>query len=102
MAFLLRNISLSADGREIVRTSRVRADLLKVGRDPDCDIRLDDLSVALHHATIEQVGATRLGVSAEAGLTVEIDGANTQFGQIDLATGGTVKVGPFYLRVLAQ
>jgi hypothetical protein len=102
MAFLLRNISLSADGREIVRTSRVRDDLLKVGRDPDCDIRLDDLSVALHHASLEQVGAHRLGVSAEAGLTVEIDGSNTQFGQIDLATGGTVKVGPFYLRVLAQ
>ena len=102
MAFLLRNISLSADGREIVRTSRVRDDLLRVGRDPDSDIRLDDLSVALHHATIEQVGATRLGVSAESGQTVEVDGAVSQGGQIDLATGGTIKIGPFYLRVLAQ
>lgn len=102
MAFLLRNISLSADGREIVRTSRVRDDLLRVGREPDCDIRLDDLSVALHHATIEQVGATRLGVSAESGQTIEIDGTLGQGGQIDLAIGGTIKVGPFYLRVLAQ
>jgi hypothetical protein len=102
MAFLLRNISLSADGREIVRSSRVRDDLLKVGRDPDCDIRLDDLSVALHHATLEQVSASKIGVSAEAGLNVEIDGTLTQFGQIDLVTGGTVKIGPFYLRVLAS
>ena len=102
MAFLLRNISLSADGREIVRTSRVRDDLLKVGRDPDSDIRLDDLSVALHHAIIEQISSSRVGVSAEAGLTVEIDGSVTQFGQIDVASGGTVKVGPFYLRILAQ
>lgn len=102
MAFLLRNISLSADGREIVRTSRVRDDLLKVGRDPDCDILLNDLAVALHHATIEQISATQIGVSAEAGLTVEIDGAATQFGQIDLSTGGTVKVGPFLLRILAS
>ncbi|MGQ0588822.1 MAG: cytochrome c3 family protein [Sphingosinicella sp.] len=79
----------------------MRDDLLKVGRDPDCDIRLNDLAVALHHATIEQISATQIGVSAEAGLTVEIDGAATQFGQIDLATGGTVKVGPFLLRILA-
>ncbi len=102
MAFLLRNISVSADGREIVRTSRVRDDLLKVGRDPECDIRLNDLAVALHHATLEQLSAGTLGVSAEAGLTVEIDGVTTQFGQIDLATGGTVRVGPFVLRVLAK
>ena len=100
MAFLLRSISRSADGREIVRTSRVDDDLLKIGRDPDCDIRLNDLAVALHHATIEQVSATKVGVSAEAGLTVEIDGINTQFGQIDVGIGGAVKVGPFLLRIL--
>jgi hypothetical protein len=102
MAFLLRNISTSADGREIVRTSKVNDDLLKIGRDPDCDIRLNDLAVALHHATLEQVSATRVGVSAEAGMTIEVDGATTDFGQIDLATGGTIKIGPFLLRVLAQ
>ena len=34
-------------------------------------------------------------------MTVEIDGSTTQFGQIDLAIGGTVRVGPFLLRILA-
>ncbi|HEV7659880.1 MAG TPA: cytochrome c3 family protein [Allosphingosinicella sp.] len=100
MAFLLRSISRSADGREIVRTSKVSDDLLKVGRDPECDIRLNDLAVALHHATIEQVSATRVGVSAEMGMSLELDGSNTQFGQIDLAIGGTVKIGPFLLRIM--
>ncbi|HVQ07597.1 MAG TPA: cytochrome c3 family protein [Allosphingosinicella sp.] len=100
MAFLLRSISRSADGREIVRTSKVSDDLLKVGRDPESDIRLNDLAVALHHATIEQVSATRVGVSAEMGMSIEIDGGNTQFGQIDLAVGGTIKIGPFLLRVM--
>ena len=102
MAFVLRNISYSADGRQIVRTSRVADDLIKVGRDPDCEIRLNDLAVALHHASIEQISSTRIGVSAEAGLTIEIDGSAAQFGQIDLAGGGTIKVGPFQLRVLPQ
>ena len=100
MAFLLRSISRSADGREIVRTSKISDDLLKVGRDPECDIRLNDLAVALHHATIEQVSATRVGVSAEMGMSIELDGSNTQFGQIDLAIGGTVKIGPFLLRIM--
>ncbi len=100
MAFLLRNISLSAEGREIVRTSRVRDDLIKVGRDPGNDIVLNDLAVALHHATLEQISATQIGVSAEAGLSIEIDGVTTQGGQISTTTGGTIKVGPFLLRVL--
>ena len=102
MAFLLRNISYSADGRQIVRTSRISDDLLKIGRDPDSDIVLNDLAVALHHATLEQIGPTRLGVSAEAGLTLEIDGGVTQFGQIDPTIGGTVRIGPFRLRILPQ
>jgi hypothetical protein len=102
MAFLLRSISHSADGREIVRTSRIDDTLLKIGRDPDCDVRLNDLAVALHHATLEQVAATRVGVSAEMGMTIELDGSVTGFGQIDLATGGKIKIGPFVLRVLAQ
>ena len=100
MAFLLRSISRSADGREIVRTSKVSDDLLKIGRDPECDIRLNDLAVALHHATLERVSATRVGVSAEMGMSIELDGSNTQFGQIDLAIGGTIKIGPFMLRVM--
>jgi hypothetical protein len=102
MAFVLRNISYSADGRQIVRSSRINDDLLKIGRDPDCDIRLNDLAVALHHATIEQVSSQVLGISAESGTTIEIDGTSTQGGQIDLTTGGTIRIGPFRLRVSAQ
>ena len=101
MAFLLRNISLSAEGREIVRTSRVRDDLIKVGRDPGNEIVLNDLAVALHHATLEQLSDSRIGISAEAGLTVEIDGVTSQGGQLDTVSGGTIKVGPFLLRILA-
>ncbi|HEV2817356.1 MAG TPA: cytochrome c3 family protein [Allosphingosinicella sp.] len=100
MAFLLRAISHSADGREIVRTSKVDDALIRIGRDPNCDIRLNDLAVALHHATLELVGEGQLGVSAEMGLTVEIDGSAVGFGQVHLHSGGDIKVGPFLLRVL--
>jgi len=100
VAFLLRFISRSADGREIIRSSELREDLLRVGRDPNSDIRLNDLAVALHHATLELVGGGQLGVSAEAGLTIEIDGVATSFGQIALPSGGDIRVGPFLLRVM--
>ena len=102
MAFVVRNISYSADGRQIVRTTRITDDLLKIGRDPDNDIVLNDLAVALHHATLEQISPTRLGVSAEAGLTIEIDGTVAQFGQVDPTIGGTLRVGPFRLRLSPQ
>jgi hypothetical protein len=100
MAFLLRNISRSAGGREIIRESRVDEDLLRIGRDPNSDIRLNDLAVALHHATLELVGGDLLGVSAEMGLTVEIDGSAVGFGRIHLPSGGDMRVGPFLLRVM--
>jgi hypothetical protein len=100
MAFLLRTISRSADGREIVRTARVEDELVRIGRDPNSDIRLNDLAVALHHATLEAVGEGQLGVSAEMGMTIEIDGSAVGFGRIHLHSGGDIRVGPFLLRVL--
>src|SRR3954464_3112205 len=100
MAFLLRTISRSADGREIVRTARVEDELIRIGRDPNSDIRLNDLAIALHHATIELVGEGRLGVSAEMGMTIEIDGSAVGFGRIHLHSGGDIRIGPFLLRVL--
>ena len=94
MAFLLRNISYSADGRQIVRTSRITDDLLKIGRDPDNDIVLNDLAVALHHATLEQI--SRPGsASGRSGLTLEIDGASPSSARSTVTIGGTVGIGPF-------
>ncbi|HEX8402899.1 MAG TPA: cytochrome c3 family protein [Allosphingosinicella sp.] len=100
MAFLLRQISYSAEGREIVRSSRVKDDLLRIGRDPDCDIRLNDLAVALKHCVIEVINERQIGVSAESGLTVELNGRSTNFGKIDLAGGGDIKIASHLLRIM--
>ena len=101
MAFLLRTHQPQRRRpRDRPHQRGSRTTLLTVGRDPDCDIRLNDLAVALHHATIELVGEGQLGVSAEMGMTIEIDGSAVGFGQIDLHSGGDIRVGPFLLRVL--
>jgi hypothetical protein len=100
MAFLLRQITYAADGREIVRPLRIDDDLLRIGRDPEMDVRLNDLAVALKHAVIERISAKQLGVNAEHGLTVILNGRSTNFGKIDLAKGGDIKIASHLLRIM--
>ena len=100
MAFLLRQISHSADGREIVRPSRVEGDRLTIGRDPGCDVHLTDLAVALTHATVERAGPAVLSVAAGPGLYVELNGRKVTSGSIDVAGGGDIRIASHFLRFL--
>jgi hypothetical protein len=97
MAFLLRTVSQSAQGREIVRTARVEGDILSIGRDPACDVRLTDLAVGLRHARIARDGG-RLEITCEPGLTVELDGRKLASGAIGIAAGGDIRIASHLLR----
>ncbi|HEU0099771.1 MAG TPA: cytochrome c3 family protein [Allosphingosinicella sp.] len=99
MAFLIRFVSRSAEGREIVRTRRVEGERLTVGRDPACDIHLTDLAVALRHAVIERE-AGRLEIEVEPGLSVDLNGRKTSLGVLDLATGGDMLIAGHVLRFM--
>jgi predicted CXXCH cytochrome family protein len=99
MAFLLRTVSQSAEGREIVRTRRVDGDRLTIGRDPNCGVHLTDLAVALRHAAVER-SAGRLDVVVEAGLSLELNGRKSSGGTIDLASGGDILIGSHVLRFM--
>ncbi|MEA3052294.1 MAG: hypothetical protein QOG72_1197 [Sphingomonadales bacterium] len=99
MAFLLRTVSRSAEGREIVRTRRIGGDRLTIGRDPHCDVHLTDLAVALRHATVER-SSGRLAVTVEPGLSVELNGRKTAGGIIELGTGGDILIASHALRFM--
>ncbi|MBV9931880.1 MAG: cytochrome c3 family protein [Alphaproteobacteria bacterium] len=99
MAFVLRTVTTSAEGREIVRTRRVEGDRLTIGRGPACDIHLTDLAVALRHAEVARSGE-RLAVTVENGLTVALDGRQVGAGSLALATGGDLRIGSHLLRFL--
>lgn len=99
MAFLIRTVSHSAEGREIVRTRRVEGDRLTVGRDPACDIHLTDLAVALRHASVERREG-RLRVEVAPGLSVELNGRKSTFGLIEPAAGGDLLIASHVLRFL--
>ena len=100
MAFLLRTVSRSAQGREIVRSARIEGDVLTIGRDPANGVRLSDLAVALKHARVERTLPARLEVAAEPGLTLELDGRKVTQGHIDLGTGGDIRIASHALRFL--
>jgi hypothetical protein len=101
MTFLLRQISHSAEGREIVRPSRVEGERLTIGRSPECDIHLTDLAVALHHATIERAGE-RLALTTEKGLYVELNGRKSTQGSIDINAGGDIRIASHLIRILPK
>ncbi|HYG30827.1 MAG TPA: cytochrome c3 family protein [Allosphingosinicella sp.] len=99
MAFLLRTVSRSAEGREIVRTARVEGERLTVGRDPASDVHLTDLAVALRHAEILRT-ADRLEIAAGTGVSIELDGRKAARGALPLGTGGDIRIGSHILRFL--
>jgi predicted CXXCH cytochrome family protein len=99
VAFVLRTVTASAEGREIVRMRRIEGDRLTIGRSPDCDIHLTDLAVALRHAAVERSG-DRLAVTVENGLTVALDGRQVRAGTVGIATGGDLRIGSHALRFL--
>lgn len=100
MAFLLRQISHSAEGREIVRESRIDDDLLRIGRDPSSDIKLTDLAVSLHHLVLERISEGQIGVSSTEGQSFDLNGSSVTFGRIDLASGGDIRIASHLLRVM--
>jgi predicted CXXCH cytochrome family protein len=99
MAFLIRTVSHSAEGREILRTRRVEGERLTVGRDPASDVHLTDLAVALRHLSVER-DSGRLRVAVEPGLSVELNGRKASGGTIELATGGDILLGGHLLRFM--
>ncbi|HEV2746199.1 MAG TPA: cytochrome c3 family protein [Allosphingosinicella sp.] len=100
MAFVIRQVSRSAAGREIVRTTRIEGDRLSIGRDPSNQVHIADLAVALHHAVVERTSPGRLEVTAQTGLTIEVNGWADDKGRIELGSGGDIRIATHILRFM--
>jgi predicted CXXCH cytochrome family protein len=99
MAFLLRTVTHSAEGREIVRTARIEGDRLSFGRDPASHVHLTDLAVALHHGELQRVAPGRIAVQAAEGLSVEVNGRKCSQAELQLGTGGEIRIASHLLRI---
>ncbi|NQX94796.1 MAG: cytochrome c3 family protein [Erythrobacter sp.] len=99
MAFLIRTIAVAKSGREIPRDRTLETGELIVGRAPECDIHLADLTVELQHLRIADAGGGMLQASAVGELPFTLDGSVVNEGTIDPNAGGTISVGPANLEI---
>ncbi|SCW87619.1 Cytochrome c3 [Sphingobium faniae] len=93
ISFLIRQISLTADGREIVRAATMEKPQLILGRAAENDIALPDLALEPDHARIEQVDARTIRVRATGTLGFGLDGRTVRSAEIDVAKGAELRFG---------
>ncbi|MCB2072714.1 MAG: cytochrome c3 family protein [Novosphingobium sp.] len=99
MAFRLKQIELTATGREIVRESTVDKPALSVGRAAENDIHLPDLAVEPRHATIALGEGGRVEVAATGSLGFGLDGGTVTEARIDAGSGAELRFGSYRVTV---
>ena len=77
MTFLIRTVSYTATGREIVREREVIGSALTIGRATTNDVVLPDLAVEQHHATLEGAAGDQLRMYAAGSRQFAHDGRKT-------------------------
>lgn len=98
MTFRIRQIELTAAGREIVRDRDLAADTISIGRSTENDIHLPDLAVEPRHATMTLQGG-RLDVTATGSLGFVRDGSDTRSTVIDARGGAELGFGTWRVTV---
>lgn len=93
MAFRIRQIDVTATGREIVRERVVDKARLTVGRAAENDIHLPDLALDPVHAQLRDAGAGRIAIEATGPLGFTLDGASTHAASILARNGGELGLG---------
>lgn len=93
MSFIIRRISHTEDGREIVRATTLDKPTLSIGRAAENDIALPDLRVSPVQAKITQLDGRRVTVNAVDTLGFELDGRTTQRANIDAHRGAELRFG---------
>ncbi len=100
MSFTLRRISRRAGGGpDIVRERPLAATEPMIGRGADCDILLNDLAVALHHARLRESGSGRVLVEAVGPAGVDIDSAFTRRSDVTVADHPRIVIGSHLLEL---
>jgi hypothetical protein len=100
LSFIVRQISRTAEGREIIRPRAFDQAEISIGRGTDCDIHLPDLQVTLRHAVIRRAAIPgRIEIAAVAGMPFDVDGRSTERAEVDPAKGATVRIGGHVLDI---
>lgn len=99
MSFIVRQISRTADGREIVRPSAQDKDRIVIGRDASSEVHLPDLGVELNHAEVLALPGGRIEIQSVSGLDFEVDGRATQRAEVNPGAGAELRFGSHVIKV---
>lgn len=99
MTFIVRQISRTSDGREIVRPATYNTNSIQIGRDAASEIHLPDLAVELAHARMSITENGQLLVESIGGLGFERDGRSATRSEIDPGVGAELAFGGHRLTV---
>ena len=98
MAYRLRQIVVTATGREITRDREVGSARITVGRAAENDIHLPDLALEPQHASLTLADG-HITVAALGTLGFTLDGASAQSATIDTRSGGELGFGGWRIAV---
>lgn len=99
MTFIIRQISLTADGREIVRSATLAKAQLSLGRAAESDIHLPDLALEPDHARIERIDDRTIRIRSTGTLGFDLEGRTTRSVEVDIIKGAELRFGGHRLTV---
>ena len=99
MAFRIRTVETTAQGRSIVRDRDFAGARITIGRAADNDLHLPDLALDAHHAAITARDDGRIAVEALGTLGFTLDGKQAAQVSIAPATGGELQFGSYRVTV---
>ena len=102
MSFILRRISTTKTGKQIIRDLALPGDAITLGREGSNIIHIADLAVNPHHATISSADGRHVRVQASEGLGFDINGRTVDAADIDSAAGAELRFGGHRLTIARE
>ncbi|KTE22678.1 cytochrome C [Sphingopyxis sp. H050] len=102
MSFILRRISTTKTGKQIIRDQALPGDTITLGREGGNVIHIADLAVNPHHATISSADGRHVRVQAQEGLGFDINGRSVDAADIDSAAGAELRFGGHRLTIARE
>ena len=99
MSFILRTVSRTADGREIVRPVTLAQPSISIGRDASNDIHLADLAVEPFHARLTRLPGGKVRAQSVGGLGFTVDGRPTELADVSPDKGAELRFGGHLLTI---
>jgi hypothetical protein len=102
MSFILRRISTTKTGKQIVRDQPLPGASITLGRDGGNTIHVADLAVNPQHATISSADGRHVRVQASEGLGFDLNGRTLDIADIDSAAGAELRFGGHRLTIARE